>query len=385
MEIEKLLSKIKQLNIEQKKSLIKREKKGEFFNIFSLLEAERDEVHTHSAFLAELLNPEGLHGKKDNLLKLFIEEILLKTIPDRIIPNTNSVVVKIEESIGEIDIANESGGRIDILIEFLNSKYAIIIENKIDANDEEKQLSRYYNYALKNYNNFTIFYLTLDGHEPPEWSTGKETEIHYWACISYKKHIKKWLEKDLKYNKDNFLVNGTIKQYITLINKLTGQEINGKMNKIVDLMLENSNEIVNIWENLDKWKYKLFSKNMEEVAINTNCTFKPEKPDSPWIWDGGNYVQFVSKEYKKSSIWFGKFNKDKPFYWLEKKSKEPVTQLLCLHKNDSPIDHPYGYNYLDDKYTVFNIEVAKSLCNGEFQKYMVECIERILKDPYFPR
>lgn len=41
---------------------------------------ERDEVHTRSAFLAELLNPKGSHGMKDKFLKLFIECMPLNAI-----------------------------------------------------------------------------------------------------------------------------------------------------------------------------------------------------------------------------------------------------------------------------------------------------------------
>jgi len=43
---------------------------GENFNIFRILKVESSEVKTHSAFIAELLNPNGSHGQKDTFLKL---------------------------------------------------------------------------------------------------------------------------------------------------------------------------------------------------------------------------------------------------------------------------------------------------------------------------
>lgn len=55
-----------------------KEENGDFFNIFSILKVERDEVYTHSAMLCELLNPNGSHGRKDSFLQLFIKEVPLK-------------------------------------------------------------------------------------------------------------------------------------------------------------------------------------------------------------------------------------------------------------------------------------------------------------------
>lgn len=49
---------------------------GENFNVFKVLGLTTNEVRTHSAFLAELLNPKGSHGCKDVFLKLFVEELM---------------------------------------------------------------------------------------------------------------------------------------------------------------------------------------------------------------------------------------------------------------------------------------------------------------------
>ncbi len=40
-------------------------KRGELFNIFNVLDLRTNEVRTHSAFIAELLNPDGNHGLGD--------------------------------------------------------------------------------------------------------------------------------------------------------------------------------------------------------------------------------------------------------------------------------------------------------------------------------
>ncbi|MDP9665974.1 UNVERIFIED_ORG: hypothetical protein J2W16_003709 [Pseudomonas cremoricolorata] len=45
---------------------------GELFNIFSITRIERAEVNTHSAMIAELLNPKGRHGQGACFLELFL-------------------------------------------------------------------------------------------------------------------------------------------------------------------------------------------------------------------------------------------------------------------------------------------------------------------------
>jgi hypothetical protein len=48
---------------------------GENFNIFSVLRIEHYEETTHSRFIAELLNPNGCHGKGVLFLNEFLEKI----------------------------------------------------------------------------------------------------------------------------------------------------------------------------------------------------------------------------------------------------------------------------------------------------------------------
>ena len=73
--IQAILNEVKPIVEENKKCRIEKWKNGDFFNIFSILKMETDEVKTHSAFLAELLNPKGSHDKVIfslmNLLKIY--------------------------------------------------------------------------------------------------------------------------------------------------------------------------------------------------------------------------------------------------------------------------------------------------------------------------
>ena len=70
--IQAILNEVKPIVEENKKCRIEKWKNGDFFNIFSILKMETDEVKTHSAFLAELLNPKGSHGQGN----IFIDEFV---------------------------------------------------------------------------------------------------------------------------------------------------------------------------------------------------------------------------------------------------------------------------------------------------------------------
>ena len=109
--------------------------RGDKFNIFSILKMERLEVNTHSAFLYELINPDGTHYQDDKYLRIFIDEVL--KIEDFDFEN-----VKVNR-----ETFTNTSRRIDFTIE--NKDYYIAIEMKIDATDQDNQLSDYYEYAKK--------------------------------------------------------------------------------------------------------------------------------------------------------------------------------------------------------------------------------------------
>ncbi|MEO1098444.1 MAG: PD-(D/E)XK nuclease family protein, partial [Bacteroidota bacterium] len=110
--------------------------KGENFNIFSILKIEHDENRTHSAFLAELLNPKGSHLCGNVFLLHFLRVLNL----DKKF-NINSAYIELEKYIGNVDNVNQTGGRIDIWISDIDGN-SLSIENKIYAGDQVKQIQR---------------------------------------------------------------------------------------------------------------------------------------------------------------------------------------------------------------------------------------------------
>ncbi|MGO4912052.1 PD-(D/E)XK nuclease family protein [Leeuwenhoekiella sp. W20_SRS_FM14] len=221
-ELEKLLSKTESLIAENKLELIK---SGEDFNIFSITKIERYENNTHSAMLAELLNPKGSHHQGCLFVKEFLKVAFLKTklleedgnIEDKIKRFIKNLKVKTEESVGLIDRENNIGGRIDILL--YNNEKRIIIENKIDANDQDQQIVRYSNFKGEK---DIIFYLTKKGTDPSKESSGDLIVNKDFFKLSYSEDIIIWLENSLK-ECTNAYVNQGVRQYLNLVKKITNR------------------------------------------------------------------------------------------------------------------------------------------------------------------
>ena len=189
---------------------------GENFNIFRILKVEASEAKTHSAFLSEILNPKGTHGCRDIFLKLFIKLLGDKYKERSIVEglrdfDTISCIATPESFIGFINADGTEGGRIDILLRDKRNN-AIIIENKIYAQDQPKQLKRYKNA----YEKAPILYLTLMGRDPSDNSKENLSEGEDFLCISYKEDILTWLELCRKESVSHPILRESLSQYINL-------------------------------------------------------------------------------------------------------------------------------------------------------------------------
>ena len=102
------------------------------------------------------------------------------------------------------EFQTKEGRRIDILIVF--DKFEIIIENKINASDQENQLIDYYNDRYDGKKEIFLVYLTRWKYEASEYSISKETREKLKDKIYYLSHgdIAKWIENDI-LNKYEFL------------------------------------------------------------------------------------------------------------------------------------------------------------------------------------
>ena len=246
--MQSLLHKVNQLVQEEKILKREKERRGENYNIFEVMHAQGDEVYTHSAIIASLLNPKWNHGCNSTFLKIFVDHLkeTLPIVDFSFDTDLEKCHVYVEYNIGNISSGSESGGRIDIIIQSEIRDKAIIIENKIYADDQKKQLYRYKNYAQTHYKSYIILYLTLDGHVPSNDSTSGDMfsmeEGKDFFCIDYKSFIRDWLISCKEKAASSPVVRETITQYYNLILKLTNQDMESSTKeKLVDLLANKDN------------------------------------------------------------------------------------------------------------------------------------------------
>ena len=279
MSIQDLLKQIYEICLIEDKRNEERRRRGEDFNIFSILNLSTSEVRLHSAFLAVLLDPEGDHGLGDSFLKTFIEtctNIPIETF------DTQNATVHVEYSIPTNINDDSHGGRIDILITDTNNN-AIVLENKIYAGDVNKQLTRYANFICEQkFNCNELIYLTLDKSEPSDKSTKDYPEEAYeYICLSYREDIILWLEKCAQIAYNHSLVRETIKQYISTIQKLTDtmndRDSKQRMTEIIMSSEQNIKAALDIMRIEEELKYKIrqdFLKSLERKVKEIGFVMK---------------------------------------------------------------------------------------------------------------
>jgi hypothetical protein len=246
---------------------------GARYNLFQILKVQRNELK-HSLIIGDLLNPKGKHDQGDEYLKLFIEVVLrsinsinedgdeksrtdefnnaLKILSEF---NTKQATVLVETDIGVIN--EVEGGRIDILLKS-KGKY-IIIENKVDANDQRSQLLRYKNYKGTD---SIVLYLNKFGDLPDESSytteeykktkpqvkvrkDGKNIHLNInedYFIITFKHQIKGWVEKCIEISNNKPYIRENLNQYLEIVQKITKQLNSNYMDKeLTEYFMKNEN------------------------------------------------------------------------------------------------------------------------------------------------
>jgi hypothetical protein len=292
MNIVELLNKTKPLLQKRNQEI---NESGEGFNIFSILGVAHYENTTHSAFLAELLNPAGSHGRGTLFLRLFLST-LSNTKLD---PNTTQV--KLEHHIGAKNA--DSGGRVDIYL-YDNRGNSICIENKIYAADQENQILRYYKY---NKSKNQVYYLTLNGDEASGYSKGILIENVDYFPIAYKTEIIEWLFACKKEVEQTPIIRESINQYIILIKKLTNTVDMEKDKELIALMLNHFEESEFIATEFTKYRNNTLEAFRQEVYKQ----LKASLPNSYEVELANNTSKTFSniwiklKNHTKEQLYFG--------------------------------------------------------------------------------
>jgi hypothetical protein len=183
------------------------------FNLFKALGVERREVQTHSAFLAELFRPNGAHGQGTLFLDKFLQYCSkgdeLNRFPRIQSTDAASWEVECEKSVPE--------GQLDIVVQSPESKFLMVIENKIDAAEQKDQIGRYQGWLSRRReyprDRRVLIYLTPDGRRA---NTASNED---YFRLSYAEDVVEWLRLALP-NVEAPRVRDAVIQYLDLIESL---------------------------------------------------------------------------------------------------------------------------------------------------------------------
>jgi len=185
------------------------------FNVFNMLGIARREV-VATAMWKDLLDPKGSHEQGDLFLRPFLELLddKLKRVEGKFHAyaslSMNSWVSSAEEFVRKVQ-EEDKDGRVDVYLKHLNDFSAIAIEYKIDASDQERQVSRYHDHLEKSH--FThshIVYITTTGYKPSKYSLDKLDEKEV-LCMSIKYELVPMLTEIIE---KNFQIPKKLKYFI---------------------------------------------------------------------------------------------------------------------------------------------------------------------------
>lgn len=218
-------------------------KKENKYNIFSILKQEEKEEGCHSRIIFNLINDCESNKLEKRFLKLFFKEVLDEEFDEK-----KKYFVEREKNLGKY-------GRADLFIEDSDGK-AYLIEMKINAGDQPKQLSRYNQYLKKNYkDDYQIYYLTLNGYHPSSYSLKERAKVEY-IIISFVDNIYNWIEKCIEeVGENNKILKINLEQYLETLTKITNRIGEAQKMDFIKMMKEGNNfriaqEIVNNFEEI---------------------------------------------------------------------------------------------------------------------------------------
>lgn len=325
--IQQLLQEAQPILQKSKAEKKEREAKGEYFNVFENLHFTRPEEHLHTPFLRMLLDKDANHGVGKGFLEAFLKEVVKKLKLDFQYDINSSHVEYQDVYLGNKEITADgtsTGGKIDILLHD-DKKHAIIIENKFDrygnaAQDQEKQLERYYNYG-KEYEDFILIYLTPSGQDASEYSTGFDKITYYpmsYDLSDNKPNILSWLDECLKISKGCPRIHEVIKQYITFIKDIRQIMEEKYQNELLNLLLseENVDVTLGILRDGQKIKEKIrrdFCNQLEKLAGEYGLELREQYDGNIATWNSDyGWMIFVGKKRHQSQVGFVVGNFSRP-------------------------------------------------------------------------
>ena len=207
----------------------KREQIGLNYNVFTLMDIERREEETHEYMIYSILNYRNSDRRKE-----FIEQFLISMgIPKSFLREQWTV---------EREYYTEKHGRLDLFFKPSgHGKKCVVVELKVDAEDQPRQLKRYEDYVRAcRYQDYRIIYLTLDGRDPEEQSYEGMVHPEWLMRKSFGEDVLNWLEGCIEICQDKNVDAGFMQQYWILLKKLTEED---KMGNDVAKLIKSSREL----------------------------------------------------------------------------------------------------------------------------------------------
>ncbi len=207
------------------------------FNIFDILRISKAEIR-HSNMIAWLLNPNESHGLSESIL-LDLLQVLVQKYRELLNSKNIDIITTSMLDYHSFNIYRE-WNNIDILAVSDAEKFLVCIENKVDSNEHDEQLSRYKSIIDENYPSYSkIFvYLTPDGREssdPDTWMAFSYTEF---VAIIEKNVHRKSISESSRMLIENYI--NVIRRYVVKDEKLQKIciDIYNKHKNALDLLFE---------------------------------------------------------------------------------------------------------------------------------------------------
>ena len=285
------------------------------FNVFNSINLLNHENYNSNLFANFLEIKFKYNGNEISFAKLFLKYLIEEFGWEFDLEN-----IKIEDIKIKRELSTKERKRIDIFIGY-KKEFAVIIENKIWADDGYKQLENYYNHVKKNYikkenyDKIYIIYLTPYEREPSEESLSKElykekgsklygkfanirhAEIGYWLEGILKRQEFSFLNNEEENNKYNYkLLKSALIQIIDNEKSISGENEEGDMTKdeIKELLEKNLFKEIKTIEKADEY-IDMFNKANELLEEHRNLIVK--KQISTFL----NFTKEVAKKLEKQS------------------------------------------------------------------------------------
>lgn len=246
------------------------------FNIFDVLKIARTEIR-HSNVLAWMLNPNENHG----FGKAFLARLNYHIVKNGFV--TDDIAFRLLTMKFSDVVVYREWQNIDILIESQKEKYVLCIENKVDSQDHDGQLDKYYNIIEEKYKDFikVYVYLTPEGLPPLQDSNSS------WRCMKYETMIN-IIETELEKSAFDSEPANFIRSYLNILRRETMenseiielcQKIYTEHRDALDLIFENRpDRLQNVSEFFKEWCKKQAAKGLifydEEKSSKSYVRFR---------------------------------------------------------------------------------------------------------------